>query len=224
MTMGLLSSIAKVQNLGLQFYAEAAQAFSANNLIRETWTCMSQDLRQQIAGLQALPHSFWNQLKSEEDTLRQAVQSCWTPLEADSEGQKTLGRFLSRSLDFEEPLILKVYVPLIRELRAGGSGHVLDLYIMVKAHVSRLLQVIQSFSGDPSAIQRAAALFQNFEKDVQVPREPIVYHSPKAMPAARPKKTKSHAKSRQARRALPEKRSMPKPRKALIKVSRRAQR
>ncbi len=221
--MGLLGSITKVQNLGMQFYTELAQAFSANNLIRETWTCMAQDLQQQIAGLQDLPHSFWAHIKDEEDALHEAVRTCSDANEADSGQPRTLAGSLSRSLDFEEPLILKVYVPLIRRLRSGGAGQVLDLYIMVKAHVSRLLQVVQSYSGDPASIQRVGALFQNFEKGVQVPEEPAQHTHVAARTAKKPRQVQH--KLRPARHKLPvAKRTIRKPRKPLIKVTRRAQR
>jgi len=223
--MGLLGSITKVQNLGVQFYTELAQVFSANSLIRETWICMAQDLQQQVAGLQALPHSFWNQIKDEEDALLEATRACSDVRQGDTGQPATLGHSLSRSLDFEEPLILKIYVPLIRRLRTGGSGQVLDLYIMLKAHVSRLLQVVQSYSGDPASIQRVSSLFQSFEKGVQVPEEPVV-HGHVAAHARNPKKARQvQQKPRPARHSLPVgKRSIRKPRKPLIKVSRRAQR
>lgn len=226
--MTVLGSIARLQNLGVQFYADLAQVFSANNLIHETWASMSQDLKQQVDSVQSLPHSFWNRVKGEEGGLRESIRVCWTPQHLEKETDRTLRHFLSRSLDFEEPLILKVYAPLIRHLRAEWSGQVLDLYIMVKAHVSRLLQVIRSFSGDPASIHRATSLFQTFEKEVQVPEESSVYRSKSVVAiASRTKKSRQErAKPRQVSRRSRtlEKRSIPKQREALIKVSRRAQR
>ena len=228
--MTLLGSIARLQTLGSQFYANLAQVFSANNLIRETWASMSQDLTQQVESVQSLPHSFWIQFKSEETKLRESIQACWTPQDPGKETDRTLQYFLSRSLDFEEPLILQVYVPLIRHLRVKWSGQVLDLYIMVKAHLSRLLQVIRSFSGDPASIHRVSSLFQTFEKDVQVPEESAVSR-PKSVAtitsAGRRKKVRQvRARVRKVSRRSRslEKRPIPKRRAALVKVPRRAQR
>ena len=228
--MTLPGSIAKLQNQGVEFYSDLALAFSANKLIHETWASMSQDLRQQVYSFQSLPHSFWNRLKDEEAELRDSIQACCTSQDLGAERDRTFQHSLARSLDFEEPLILKIYVPLIRCLRAEWSNQVLDFYIVVKAHVSRLLQIIRSFSGDPALIHRAALLLQTFEKEVQVPEEPAIYR--RKSPVA-PAATGRAKKSRQARekpravsrRSRPlEKRSIPKQRETLVKMSRRARR
>lgn len=228
--MTLLGSITKLQSQGVQLYTDVAQVFSGNSLIRETWLSMARDLEQQVDSLQSLPHSFWSQLRDEEAGLRESIQSCWTPQPVESNPDRTLRHFLVLSLDIEEPLILRVYVPLIRQLRAGWSGQELDLYIRVKAHVSRLLQVIRSYSGDPVSIQRAMSLFEAFERQVQVHNEPSVYRSQRpaaTSSAAGTKKPRQERKqsrvSSQHSRTL-KKRSIPKQRKALLKVSRRAQR
>jgi hypothetical protein len=218
--MPLLGSITKLQHLGREFYAELAGVYSANALIRETWTSMSQDLEHQTASLQKLPHSFWTRLKSEEEKLRAAVQACWHPVHF-ADPDHSLTRSLSKALDFEEPLILGVYVPLIRHLRSDGSGQVLDLYIMVKAHISRVQQVIRSFSGDPVTNQRVASLIQTFEKEVQVPEEPLAL--PHVKPASQFKKGEKEKKPKKSPRTA-EKRAklLPKRSKPLLKVSRRA--
>ena len=72
-------------------------------------------------------------------------------------------------LDIEEPMILKVYAPLIRRLRAEWTERALDFYVMVKAHIARLARVVQAYSGDPALSQRCAILFHDFEKEVQEP-------------------------------------------------------
>jgi hypothetical protein len=225
--MTLLGSIAKLQNQGIQFYSSVAQVFGENNLIRETWLSMALDLKQQVDGLESLPHSFWSQLKDEEAGLRESIQGCWKPHSLENDPDRTLRHFLCLSLEFEEPLILKVYVPLIRHLRADWSGQELDLYIMVKAHVARLLQVIRSFSGDPISIHRVVALIETFEKKVQVPNEPTSYRAKRGVLTAvsaatrKPQERKKEA-SRHSRKI--EKRSIPKQREALLKVPRRAHR
>jgi hypothetical protein len=220
--MPLLGSITKLQHLGRDFYAGLAEVYSANTLIRETWTSMSQDLEHQTASLQKLPHSFWTRLKGEEEKLREAVQACWHPGHPAQEPDHSLTRSLSRALDFEEPLILGVYVPLIRHLRSEGSGQVLDLYIMVKAHISRVQQVIRSFSGDPVTNLRVASLIQTFEKAVQVPEEPVVlpHHVKLAAHIKRGEKAKKLKKS--PRTAGKRAKLLPKRSKPLLKVSRRA--
>lgn len=239
--MTLLGSITKLQNLGKAFYEDLEDVFAENSLIRETWASMSQDLAQQTAGLQNLPHSFWNRLKDEESTaLREAVQSCWHPDRIEKETNGMLLHSLSRMLDFEEPLILGVYVPLIRRLRSEGSGQNLDLYIMVKSHVYRLQQVTRSFSGDPVSVQRVDSLILTFEKEVQVPEEVVVHHPKPAVRAARKRAAKPVARKparvrkpaarkpvmarKPAARRPVEKRKklLPKRSKPLLKVSRRA--
>jgi hypothetical protein len=219
--MPLLGSITKLQHQGRDFYAALAEVYSANTLIRETWTSMSQDLERQTASLRELPHSFWTRLKSEEEKLRAAVLACWHPDHSETEPDHSLTRSLSRALDFEEPLILGVYVPLIRHLRLDGSGHVLDLYIMVKAHISRVQQVIRSFSGDPVTNLRVASLIQTFEKEVQVPEEPAVStHAGTAVHLKKGEKSKKLKKSPRAAEKRPK--LLPKHPKPLLKVSRRA--
>jgi hypothetical protein len=224
--MPILGSITKLQNLGKEFYSQLAKTFSANALIHETWTSMAHDLEHQTASLQKLPHSFWNRLKDEEQGLRAAVLACWHPGHEEQGPEHSLTRSLSKTLDFEEPLILGVYVPLIRHLRSEGSGQVLDLYIMVKAHISRLQQVIRSFSGDPGTNQRAASLIQTFEKEVQVPQEPpvITHAHANAKAAAHGAKNTEKAKKPKQAAGSPDKRTklIPKRSKPLIKVSRRA--
>jgi hypothetical protein len=69
----------------------------------------------------------------------------------------------------------------------------LDFYVMVKAHITRVAQSVQLFSGDPALGQRCALLLQNFEKEVQ---EPV------AIPERRPKRraNKSVPATRHARK------------------------
>ena len=219
--MPLLGSITKLQHLGRDFYAGLAEIYSSNTLIHETWISMSQDLEHQTASLQKLPHSFWTRLKNEQEKLHEAVQASWHPGHPVQEPDHSLKRSLSHAMDFEEPLILGVYVPIIRHLRSEGSGQVLDLYIMVKAHISRVQQIISSFSGDPVTNQRVAALIQTFEKEVQVPEEPLVI--PHARPAAHLNKGEKAKKPKKSPRTTGKRaKFLPKRSKPLLKVSRRA--
>jgi hypothetical protein len=183
--MSLLGSITKLQSSGVQSYNHLAGVFSANALISRTWNSMAQDMRDHIADLEALPRVFWAKLKAEEAALSDATQGCRNPFEAAGEQNRVLAHCFSNTLDFEEPLALKVYAPLIRHLRLDWSGEALGFYIAVKSHLSRILQIIQSFSGDPVTVRRATALVQAFEREVQVPIE-LPASSPK--PASHPDK------------------------------------
>ncbi len=170
--MSLPGALAKLQKKGTDTYLQAAQFFSENNLIRETWIEMSRDLERQAASLKSLPAAFWTRLKADEATLNAALELWSAPQASQPWESKALTHCLTRMLEFEEPLILRTYVPLIRVLRTEWTDRALDFYIMVKAHVARLTRIIEPFSGDPALTQRAANLMQVFEREVQVPAAP----------------------------------------------------
>ncbi len=169
--MSLRGVIARLQKAGADLYLSLAQQFSANDLIRETWISWSQDLQHQAASLEALSRLFWKCFEDAEKSMlesidsRQIVRNVQQPLE------NHLNVSFERVLEYEEPLILKVYVPLIRRLRVSSTNQALDFYITVKAHVAKLPQVIQPFTGDPALVRRAIDLQINFEKEVQMPEK-----------------------------------------------------
>lgn len=133
-------------------------------MVRTLWASMGHDLQAQVESLKKLPPSFWQALKSQEkDLSRAAAMLC--PHSNEISG--SLQSCLSKTLDLEEPIILTLYAPLIRRLRSEWNEHALDFFVMVKAHISRLTQSIQMFSGDPALILRCTGLLQNFEKEVQ---------------------------------------------------------
>jgi hypothetical protein len=168
--MNLHGSIKDLQNKIAQMYLKLEHRFSENGLIRELWSAMANDITQQIRSLNALPQSFWNQLKKEQNLpLIAAAEGAFRQSIENEEDQSLRGCF-SRALCLEEPAILKVYAPLIRMLRENSTAPALDFYITVKAHLARITRVTQSFSGDPADIQRANSLLQAFEKEVQEPR------------------------------------------------------
>ena len=169
--MGLLGTLAKLQKAGANFYLSLAQRFNANNLIRDTWIAMSHDMECQTVSLKLLPGLFWKRLKDVEEPLLDAVSSCPVLRCAQVPPDRQLNSCFERTLDYEEPLILRGYAPLIRRLRVGWTDHALDFYIMVKAHVARLPQIIQPFSGNPTLIQRATGLLTSFEREVQMPEK-----------------------------------------------------
>ena len=171
--MNLKGSLAKLQLTGAQVYQKRAQLFEANHVIRETWVGMERDMEQQAAGLERLHSAFWKNLREEVvKALLEAIKNSSTH-GADPEGEdRSLQVSFARTLDFEESLILSIYVPIIRCLRADSSDQGLEFYIMVKAHVARLSRLIQPFAGDPSLIGRIARLNELFEHAVQSPEIP----------------------------------------------------
>lgn len=170
--MNLRGSIRDIQNNLLQLYLELENRFRENSLIRELWGAMAQDISEQVRGLNALPHLFWNQLKRETDSpLPEAIGSAIHQNFGDFEDEdKSLKGCFTRALRLEEPMTLRIYAPLIRRLRESSAEPSLDFYIMVKAHLARLTRATQAFAGDPVLIQRANSLLESFEKEVQTPQ------------------------------------------------------
>jgi hypothetical protein len=194
--MNLHGSIKELQNTIVQLYLKSEQRFSENSLIRELWSTMAHDVSQQISDMNALPHSFWNLLRQESGGLSVEVTDGVRRQNVENEEDFSLKGCFERVLQFEEPMILKIYVPLIRKLRENLTTPALDFYIMVKAHIARIVRVTQSFSGDPVIIQRANLLLQNFEKEVQGPLhlEAVVPARKKAHVAPPPAQSKEAAK------------------------------
>jgi hypothetical protein len=196
--MNLRGSIVSLQRSGAHFYSKLSQIFAANPVIGEAWLSMSRDLEQQGADLRALPLLFWKSLTKEESrALAEALKSCRIPGSRSPEQGRSLIAYFQAMLDFEEPLILHTYIPLIRRLREGWYDRALNFYIVVKAHVARLQRIIQPFSGDPVLMQRLAGLLSRFEHDVQAPA------GPPATPQKRRKNESAHAASRQSRTKSP---------------------
>jgi hypothetical protein len=168
--MNLHGSIKELQNKTVQMYLKLEHRFSENSLIRELWGAMAYDVSQQIRSLNALPLSFWNQLKKEQERALIEAAEAAIRQSIDNEEDQSLIDCFSNALYLEEPAILKVYAPLIRKLRENSTAPALEFYIMVKAHLARITRVTQSFAGDPGIIQRANSLLQAFEKEVQNPQ------------------------------------------------------
>jgi|WetSurMetagenome_2_1015567.scaffolds.fasta_scaffold228833_1 hypothetical protein len=202
--MNLHGSIKELQSAIVKLYLELEQHFSENTLIRELWNTMAHDVSQQIRSLDMLPQSFWTQLKKEPNAPAADAVAGSRQQSVDIEGDISLRLCLDRVLLLEEPVIVKIYAPLIRRLRENLTEPALDFYIMVKAHLARITRVTQSFSGDPVLIQRANSLLQAFEKEVQehhaelrLPKlpKPQAVQPPAAKEAAK-KSKKAPAKSR----------------------------
>jgi len=205
--MSLKSVLAKVQKAGAQFYLKLAEAFVENQLIRDAWVAMSQDMELQAASLEALPTRFWVAFKKDEESLVTAVRNCIALEAIDKKDDRSLHACFVRTLNLEEPLILNAYVPLIRLLRTEWSDHALDFYVMVKSHVTRTSRIIQPFSVDPVLLQRVQSLQQGFEFEVQAPAIPVVLPARKK---ARKKKAPvaRHAAAQRPRKAITATRSL----------------
>jgi hypothetical protein len=168
--MNLKGLLSRLQTSRSDFYRNLAQIFDSNQLIRETWMDMAHDMEQQAASLEILPGSLWKKWKDEPGTLAEAIQTCCVIHRGvESEENKSLQTCFASTLNMEEPLILRAYVPIIRYLRTDYSDQALEFYIMVKAHVARLSRLIQPFAGDPVLLQRVANLQEFFEHAVQAP-------------------------------------------------------
>jgi hypothetical protein len=169
--MNLYGSITQVQNTIFQLYVRLEQRFGENKLIRELWSAMAHDVSQQISSLNELHSSFWHKLKDDQNGRWDAVCASIKDIHINHIEDVPLRSCFEIVLRFEEPVIMKVYVPIIRSLRENWTGQALNFYIMVKAHLARVTRVTESFSGDPLTIQRANLLLQGFEKEVQEHQE-----------------------------------------------------
>ncbi len=215
--MNLNRSMADLQKAAIQLYLKLQQRFKDNVLIRELWSSMANDLSQQRDSLKALPSSFWNQLQKEHNELLQTVVPYAHLQVTDNIKDMPLKSCIESSLQFEEPTILKIYIPIIRSLRENHTDPALDFYIMVKAHLARIARMTASFSGDPVIIQRSSLLLQSFEREIQEPLVEVIVPIKRASArkVAKPRKTaakkSSKAKKPAAKKAVkPKKAAKPK--------------
>ena len=171
--MNLSGPIAEHQNSLQRMYQKLADRFEENSIIQALWRDMSEDVSLQIQGLRALPSSFWNQLKKSPDIHLEAAVREYRPAAASME-TVSLRESFELVLQSAEPVLLKIYARIVRLLRGTPVTHQsLDFYILVKAHVARIVRGIESFAGDPVLIRRAQLLLYELEKEVQKP-EPEV--------------------------------------------------
>ena len=202
--MNLQGSITELQESIAKLYLDLEQRFRENPLIRDLWSAMAHDMTQQKHSTNALPPSFWHQLKDKQHELAGAITE--GKQASEKKGDQPLRSCFEQALAFEEATILKIYVPIIRKLRENWTEKALDFYIMVKAHLARITRVIQSFAGDPVTIQRSNLLLQRFEKEVQEPQVVIERKLPKVRAAqaareklpAKPQKSQKKAVARHA--------------------------
>ena len=167
--MSLYSSIKAIQKNIEKTYLIVEKRFSSNRAIQDLWSRMAMDVSRQIDSLQELPKSFWIRLKKDQEELLGTIKKEIRLQSFDDSEDLLLSDCIQKAIDSEEAIILKIYVPLIRNLRKNWSGQELNFYIMVKAHIVRFRTAAQSYSGDPEVLQRAVNLIERFEKEVQEP-------------------------------------------------------
>jgi hypothetical protein len=189
----LRGSISQLERAVARYYSQLQQRFEGNSLVRTMWASLGNDLQSQVESLRKLPQSFWLSLKSQEKELAQAAELA-LPQHAERAGP--LPMCLAQTVELEEPIILRVYAPLIRRLRNEWTELALDFYVMVKAHITRVTHSVQLFSGDPGLCLRCANLLENFEQEVQEPAE--VEIAPKKV-AAKKSAARPAAKAGKAR-------------------------
>jgi hypothetical protein len=195
--MTLQGSITALQDTVVRLYLELEHRFNENQLIRDLWSAMANDVAQQKRSMNALPPSFWNQLKSEKDGLLEMVSETTKNQIAEKKEDQSLRNCFELALLFEEPTTLEIYAPIIRKLRGNWTDQALDFYIIVKAHLARIASVTQSFSGDPILIQRSSLLVQRFEKEIQAPQavpKPESHRIPVVLAGGKKQAAKPHKK------------------------------
>jgi hypothetical protein len=191
------TALVRLQQERIRFYLNAAEKFTANPLIRDKWLAIAGGLDVQGAVLKNLSPSFWKFLNEDEagSILEAAKQAVALKGPSDS-GQVTLHEYLTRTLDLEEPTVTRVYAPIVRDLRANWTARAMDLYVMVRSHLTQLTRLIEPFCGDPSLCRRCSSLADRFDQEIQ--RSKVVE---KEKPGSSSAKTgKAATKSRPAAR------------------------
>jgi len=208
--MNLRGSLTKLLKGGSVFYKERARLFEHNPVIRDAWLQFSQDMEQQVAGLRELPPAFWREVEPLEKSLAESVRACLDLLPKRNNNEvPSLQSAMCQTLSCAEPVILHVFAPLIRKLRTSWSNRSLGFYVIVKAHVTHVNRLIETYCGDPILIQKAANLMEAFEREAQEPEivpvqkaRRIASSSPKARKSAKVRTKRSAGALKTARASL----------------------
>jgi len=207
--MNLRGSLARFLKTGSVFYQKRANCFNHNQIVKDAWLRLAEDMARQASSLKSLPSAFWKEIQLEQEDLVTGIAKGF-PTKGNSRPCETvpLQESIGQSLLLEEPVVLKVYAPLVRKLRSTWSNRNLDFYVIVKAHVTGLIRLVQTYCGDPALIQRATSLLENFEREAQEPE----FVAPRkdarktkarkrgTVPAARPKPRTARKPSRKTSR------------------------
>lgn len=197
--MNLQGSVSRFLKTGSIFYKKRADCFSQNQIVRDAWLRLAEDMESQASSLKNLPPAFWKELEAERRELIESVSRGF-PVKGDSRPCETvpLEESIGQSLSLEEPVVLRIYAPLIHRLRTAWTSRAMDFYVIVKSHVAGLMRLVQTYCGDPALIQRASSLLADFEKEAQEPEIPVKQAVTKAKPlrpAAAARATKPQART-----------------------------
>jgi len=206
--MNLQGSLSKFLKTGSIFYTKRADCYSQNQIVRDAWLRLAEDMHLQASSLKNLPPAFWTELEADRRDLIESVGSGF-PVKSDSRPCEavSLEESIGQSLALEEPVVLRIYAPLLHRLRTAWTNRALDFYVIVKSHVAGLMRLVQTYCGDPALIQRASSLLENFEKEAQEPEfvvKPSVTRgkgSGKRSTAARAQRSGSKTARKQSRKA-----------------------
>ena len=177
------TSLVKIQKHRVKFYLDASEQFTTNSLVHEKWVEIANDLEAQGAGLKSLPRSLWLLVGNEDGTsLLATMEQAIKAAAVKTDGEVSLRQYITSTLNLEEPVVLGIYAPLVRILRANWTDRALDFYVMARSHLTRLVRLVKPFCGDPTLIHRATSLVERFEQEVQ---QPQIVIKPKAAHKAR---------------------------------------
>lgn len=212
--MSLYGSIKEVQSGIEKLYLKLEQRFNENKLISHLWSQMAQDVSRQIHSLHDLPKSFWSRLKKDQVELIETITAEIKSQSSETEKDLSLSNCIDIAIRSEEVIILKIYVPLIRNLRKNWTGQALEFYIIVKAHIVRIKRIAEAYSGDPVVLQHSTLLFHGFEKEIQEPDIETIQKIKSARRrrrAVKAGKAKPKTKPKVQDRPKPEAKALPKP-------------
>gem|GEM_PF-997189 len=160
----------RLQKKQARFYFDISERFKENSLVSEKWRAIGTGLERQAEVLKALPLSFWKALdRREARSLLKAVEAALDSGRAGILEQDPLRQCFIKCLDFEEPVIPEIYAPILRNLKAHWTDQALDWYVLVRSHLTRLIQLIEPFCGEPALARRCALLVERFEQALQQP-------------------------------------------------------
>ncbi len=173
--MNLQGSLAKFLKTGSIFYKKRADCFSQNQIVRDAWLRLAEDMDRQAASLKNLPPVFWREIETSQRDLIENIAAGF-PIKGNARpcDAVPLEESIGRSLSLDEPVVLRIYAPLIRQLRTAWTNRAIDFYVIVKSHVTGLMRLVQTYCGNPALIQQATSLLDNFEKDAQEPEFVVI--------------------------------------------------
>lgn len=216
--MNLQGSLAKFLKSGSIFYRKRADCFHENQIVRDAWLRLADDMDLQASSLRSVPPAFWTGIEAGQEELIESIGVGFplkgSPRPCDS---VPLQESIGRCLVLEEPVVLRIYAPLIRQLRTHWTSRALDFYVIVKSHVAGLMRLVQTYCGDPALIQRATSLLETFEKDAQEPEFVVI---PKVAKKGKSRKRETAIRAKKAKSSVPRKAARKAPSRPMASRSR----